>query len=189
VYGHHIRRGADGSEQLRHAADFATTWSRLRRGDLGWDWLVGIPGRSATALHRGLLVQARFDTKYHDAAGLDLLFRAHDLGLSFFNCDEVIAIQAPAGDADAYRQACADIARSHGDVMAVDRFFAQPDAEDDGSASTTALARLGRLALHVVTVLDRYAPALARVVERMARGSASRLVVRRLLATKREAAR
>src|ERR1019366_9026329 len=42
VYGHHIRVHEDGTESLRRAAEFATTWSRLRRGDLWLDWLTGI---------------------------------------------------------------------------------------------------------------------------------------------------
>jgi len=60
--------------------------------------------------------------------------------------------------------------------------FACPDIARGATPSTTRLARLGRLALRIVTVLDRHAPVLARVVERLVRGPASRRVVRYLLA-------
>lgn len=184
VHGHHIRRHADGSEELRRTAEFETTWSRLRAGDLGWDWLVGIPELPATAFRRDLVAELRFDARYDVAAYQDLLLRAHALGARFFNCDEIIAIRANgllAGQTVSHPAECAKVAKRHGDPAAVDRFFAHRDAEC-ASASTTPVARLGRLALHVVTVLDRRAPALARAVERMVRGSVSRRVARRLLA-------
>jgi hypothetical protein len=180
AYGHHIQRHADGSDELRRAADFETTRSRLRMGELGLDWLAGLPAQCAVAVRRDLCTRLRFDPRYRAAACLELLLRARGQGAQFFNCDEVIAFRAwqTTSNLEEY----ADAARRHGDAAAVDRLFACPDIARGAAPSTTHLARLGRLALRIVTVLDRHTPVLARAVERMARGPASRRVVRHLLA-------
>ncbi len=179
VYGHHVQRLDDGSETLRNAADFATSAARLRSGDLGWDWLAGIPAQPAIAVRRDFLMQSRFDPRTGRAAGLDLLFRAQAAGAVLFHCDEVIAVLAPGGRPDRLDRAA--VAKRYGDPGAVDRCFAHADGTDGETASTTLVARLGRLALRVVTILDRHAPALAQSVERLARGSTSQRMVRRLL--------
>jgi len=170
VHGHHILRHPDGTEELRHSADFATTCARLRDGDLWFDWPRGLPVPPATAIRRELLTRLRLDPRHGDAAILDLLFRAHACGETFFNCDEVVAIQSNPPP-------WAEVSRQYGGAAAVDRLL----AEHDAVPASTLLARLGRLALHIVTVLDRHTPALARAVERMARGALARFVVRRLV--------
>jgi hypothetical protein len=182
VYGHHIQRLEDGTQALRRAAEFATTWSRLRCGDLWLDWLTGIPGQPAVAIGRALLTRLRFDARFRSASGLDLLFRAHAEGARFFNCDEVIAIEGSRkSQNDGDGREWAAVARLHGDAAAVARFCARLDADGRADAASTTVARLGRLALRVVTTLDRHTPALARTAERIARGAAVRSVIRRLL--------
>jgi hypothetical protein len=171
VYGHHIQIHQDGTEELCRAAEFETTWSRLRRGDLWLDWLAGIPGQPAIAIRRDLLARSRFDTRYRIAAGLDLLFRVRSLGARFFNCDEIVAIRA-AVDPSAHRvalrrQEWVEVAGSYGDAAAVDQFCALLDAA--GGAPPPS------------TLVDRHAPALARGAERLFRGAAARFLVRRLL--------
>jgi GT2 family glycosyltransferase len=184
VYGHHIFRRENGMEELHRASEFETTWTRLQRGDLWFDWLAGIPGHQATAVRRDLLAQLRFDTAYRIAADHELLFRARAQGARFFNCDEVVAIYVAGGlSAQQYEQCkkeWARIARLHGDAAAADRFYALLDTPGAEPAAPGQVSRLGRLALRIIAMLDRRSPAMARAFERIVRTTAARAVVRRL---------
>ncbi len=128
VYGHHLYRRA-GAEDLHRAADFETTWLRLQKGDLSFDWLKGIPGHQATAARRDLLSRLRFDLTYHIAADHEFYFRARKQGARFSHCDEVIAIYASGGLSaqryDQCRTELARIARTYGDVRGADQFYAR----------------------------------------------------------------
>lgn len=185
VYGHHIFRPEDGADELHLAAEFETTWSRLQRGDLWFDWLSGIPVRPATAVRLGLLARLRLDTTYHTVATHDLLFRARTLGTRFFNCDEVLAIYTGGGRSAQRYELCkkewTEIARSYGNAAAIERLCTLLDAIDPASLAASQATQLGRLALDSIAALDHYSPALARAVERIVRGFAARNVVRRLL--------
>ncbi|MGO9005632.1 MAG: glycosyltransferase [Beijerinckiaceae bacterium] len=128
VYGHHFYVPVGGLEEYHPAADFETTWSRLQRGELWFDWLAGIPAHQATAVRRALLAKLRFDTSFRIAADHDLLFRACKSGAKFFNSDELISVYAGGGaSAKNYalcKQEWAEIGRKYGDTAAVDGFYA-----------------------------------------------------------------
>jgi glycosyltransferase involved in cell wall biosynthesis len=182
VFGHHVRRLLTGGDELRLAAGFETTWSRLRRGDLSHGWLSGLPAHPATAVRRQLLMRSPFDTSYKIAADHHLLFRARAAGTRFFNCDEVVAIHAEAGLSRAKLELCVEerlrIACLYGDADAAKRFFTR---FVEKPAARGRISRVGGIALHVINILDRYSPALARTAERIARSAAVRNTVRRLL--------
>ncbi len=184
VYGHHIYRRDDGSEELSRAADFEMTWSRLQRGQLWFDWLGGIPGHQATAVRRDLLARLRFDTNYRIAADHDLLFRARAQGARFFNSDEVVAIYVAGGLSSRQQEVCwkewAKIARSHGDAQAADVFYAHFEAVNAAPASRR-MDKAGRMAMRTIASLDRYSPLMARIAEQIARNPRARALVRRLL--------
>jgi GT2 family glycosyltransferase len=143
VYGHHVYRYDDGTEELHRAAEFETSWSRLQRGDLSFDWLSGIPGHQATAVRRELLDRLRFDLRYFIAADHELLFRARKQGARFFNCDELLAIYVSGGlsaqQYDQCRREYAAIARTYGNVLAADQFYGRLE---DLTRLNTALGRL-----------------------------------------------
>ena len=128
VYGHHYYVPVGGAAEYHAAADFETTWDRLQRGELWFDWLAGIPGHQATAVRRSLLEKLRFDTTFHIAADHDLLFRARLGGAKFFNCDEIISVYAGGGMSAKNYPLCkrewARLGRKYGDAAAVDRFYA-----------------------------------------------------------------
>jgi GT2 family glycosyltransferase len=182
VYGHHLYELETGAQELRHAAEFETTWSRLRSGDLWFDWLTGIPCHQATAVRRDLLRRLRFDTRYRIAADHDLLFRAKAQGARLFNCDEVISVYTEGGMSGRQFLCCRnewrEIARTHGNADAAEQFHA---LLAERNAATDRTRRAGHLALRAIAVLDRHAPALARLAERASRTAAVRTVVRRLL--------
>jgi GT2 family glycosyltransferase len=184
VYGHHIFRRENGTEELHRAAEFETTWSRLLRGDLWFDWLAGLPGHQATAVRLDLLARLRFDTEYRIAADHDLLFRARAQGATFFNCDEVVAIYVAGGLSARQYEKCKKewvrIARKHGDAAAAARFFALLNTRESAPAAAGRISRLGRLAMRIVAMLDRYSPALARGFEQVVRSPAAREVARLL---------
>ncbi len=182
VYGHHLYRLEDGTDELRHAAEFETTWSRLRRGDLWFDWLSGIPGHQATAVRRELLSQLRFDKRYQIAADHDLLFRARANGARFFNCDEVVAIYAAGGISAQRYDLCQsewlEIARSYGDPIAAARFYAwlaNPSAGPNHSFGPV------RFPMRIIRFIHGYSPTLARMAERVMRNRIVRGVGRRIL--------
>jgi GT2 family glycosyltransferase len=185
VYGHHVYRRENGAEELHCAAEFETTWSRLQRGDLWFDWLAGIPCHQATAVRRDLLTKLRFDLRYRIAADHDLMFRARAQGARFFNCDEVVAIYVSGGFSAQQYERCrrewAEIARSHGDAAAADKFYAHLEAASAAPTAPSQIARLGRLALRAIAVLDRFSPALARPAEHIVRSATVRRIVRLLL--------
>jgi glycosyltransferase involved in cell wall biosynthesis len=184
VYGHHIFRLENGTEELRRAAEFETTWSRLLRGDFWFDWLAGLPGHQATAVRRDLLARLRFDTEYRIAADHDLLFRARAQGAKFFNCDEVVAIYVAGGLSSRQYERCKQewvrIAGKHGASVAAERFFALLNERESAPAAPGRISRLSRLAMRIVAVLDRCSPALARGFEQVMRSAAAREAVRRL---------
>jgi hypothetical protein len=129
IYGHHFYVPADGIPEYHPAADFETTWYRLTRGYLGYDWLLGLPGHQATAVRRTLLTELRFDTNYLVAADHDLLFRAKLKGARFFNSDELLSECVGGGmckqNYDLCKKEWAAIARTYGDAKAADRFYRQ----------------------------------------------------------------
>jgi hypothetical protein len=185
VYGHHVFRLEDGSEELRRAAGFEATWARLRRGDLWFDWLAGIPGHQATAIRRGLLADLRFDTRYRIAADHDLLFRACARGARFFACDEVVSLYVAGGLSMQQYERCrrewAEMTRTHGDATGAERFFAQLEAVSREVPAPHLVVRLSRLALGLIGALDARFPTLARVAERVVRSPRLRGAVRQLL--------
>jgi glycosyltransferase involved in cell wall biosynthesis len=128
IYGHHFYVPVGGSAEYHAAADFETTWERLLRGELWFDWLSGIPAHSATAVRRTLLDKLRFDTTFRIAADHDLLFRAYEGGAKFFNCDEIISVYAGGGMSAKNYPLCkrewARLGRRYGDADAVGRFYA-----------------------------------------------------------------
>ncbi len=182
VHGHHIRRLADGAEDLRRTAEFETTWSRMRRGDLWLDWLAGIPAQNAIAVRRDLLVRLRFDTGYQVAALLELLFRARARGARFHNSDEIVSTEtagrlSPRPDAQ-YGMELARIVRAHGDAAAADRVQVLLDAAKAAPDPHGRIGQFARLALRMIGVLEKRSPALARGFERMVRGAPARLAAR-----------
>lgn len=159
VFGHHLYVTQTGAEQYHPAAEFETTWRRLSRGQLGFDWLSGIPGHQATAVRRRLLAELRFDTNYSIAADHDLLFRAREQGAQFFNCDEVISFYRAGGlSAKNYVRCKAEwhaIARKFGPKEDVDRFYAFLDNPKSASAigtrsSSGAWAKISEAALFLI---------------------------------------
>lgn len=127
VYGHHLYVPADGVPEYHPAADFETTWGRLRKGYVWYDWLAGMPGHQATAVRRTLLSDLRFDTKYQIAADHDLLFRARLREAKFYNSDELISTYIGGGMSAQNFGTCKRewraIARTYGDAHGVDKFY------------------------------------------------------------------
>jgi glycosyltransferase involved in cell wall biosynthesis len=183
VYGHHIYRRADGLEELHRAADFETTWTRLKRGDLWYDWLAGIPAHQATAIRRTLIGDLRFDTRYKIAADHDLLFRCRGSGKQFFNCDELVAIYVGGGfsakNYDRCKQEWATIARTYGDPVAADRFYALLDAPADGH--NRAYERLRRTGRGMIFALHRRSPVLGSLAQGILRRPAILWFARRMI--------
>lgn len=138
VYGHHLYERMDGSTELHRVADFETTWSRLQRGELWFDWLAGMPGHQATAVRRRLLTKARFDPRYRIAADHDLLFRLRASGAKFFNADELVAVYREGGLSSQQYALCRHewrtIARAHSQRPEIDRFFDHLDRVSEGAA-------------------------------------------------------
>lgn len=160
VYGHHLYRRADGSDEYRRAVDFEITWQRLQSGTLGYDWVAGIPAHQATAVRRTVLQSLRFDPRYRFAADHDLLFRARGQQARFFNCDELIALYDGGGQSLGNFRRChqewAEIARTHGDRRGADRFGREMAIHD--SVMVRALRHLFRSRLEF---LHRRHPVLA----------------------------
>lgn len=171
VYGHHIYRRTDGIEEFHRAADFDVTWDRLRRGELWYDWLAGIPAHQATAIRRSVITNLRFDTRYKIAADHDLLFRARREGKHFFNCDECVAIYVGGGLSAREYERCkrewAAIARTYGDPTGTDRFYA--DMNRKGASDQEAYQWLHDRARRVVLALHRRSPALGALVSALLR--------------------
>jgi len=181
VYGHHLYRRDDGSDQYRRAADFEVTWGRLQRGELGYDWIAGIPAHQATAVRRTLLQRLRFDPRYRIAADHDLLFRARRDGARFFNCDELIAVYARGGrslgDFARCRAEWTEIARNHGDPVAAERFGSEMAVHDSGPVRL-----LRRLVHGPLDALQRRHPVLAARLRRLLDNRLLRRLVRHALA-------
>jgi len=173
VYGHTAEQG------LHHAADFETSWQRLQSGDLGPDWLAGLPAPSV-AIRRELATKLQFETGFRFAGELDLMFRARIGDAAFFNCDEVITIAPPEGrgyNIACYRKELAMTARQYGNVAAVDSFFA---SIADTRTIESRFVRLGRLALQALALLDQHAPLVANAADRILRSRTVYKAVRRL---------
>jgi hypothetical protein len=185
VYGHSLDRLEDGTDTLRHAAEFETTWSRLQRGDVWFDWLAGLPHQGSTAVRRELLMRLQFDTRYRTVADHDLLFRARAQGAQFFNCDEVLAIRSAGTlsppQSSLSRKEWLALAQTHANPVAADRLYALLEAGNAALGAPSQIKRVGRIALQLIEVLDRHSPAVARAVERIAMNPAARSVARRLL--------
>ena len=177
VYGHHIRRFVDGTVDLVRAAEFATTCDRLRRGEVGIDWLLSIPAAAATAVRSELLARLPLGVGTASACVADLLLRAQAQGVRLFNCDEIVAVIEDT--AQAQRKEWVALARRHGSEAAADRLDAAL-AGDRAPRMTSGAAWLGWLALASISAVDRCSPTLARAIERGIRGIAARPAVRRL---------
>ncbi|HET7880227.1 MAG TPA: glycosyltransferase [Acetobacteraceae bacterium] len=169
VYGHHIRRSGD----MVRAAAFDASSARLQCGDVGLDWLRGIPVAAATAVRRDLLLRLRLDEDYGPACMQDLLFRAHAQGAKLFNCDEVLLVHDTAVQSGAWLA----IIRRYGSPAAADRL----QAVLSGAPAPSRTARLGRFALMCLAAIDRYSPRLARAISRNLSNIAAMSVVRRWL--------
>ncbi len=134
VYGHHLYVN-DGKEEYHPAADFDSTWARLQKGKLGFDWLAGIPGHQATAVRKTLLEKLKFDTNFRIAADHDLLFRARGNGAKFFNCDEIISIYVGGGfsakNYDRCKMEWRQIAERHGHARRARKFYAELDEAEE----------------------------------------------------------
>jgi glycosyltransferase involved in cell wall biosynthesis len=126
VYGHHLY-ASEGKQEYRAAADFESTWTRLQKGKLGFDWLAGIPGHQATAVRKVLLERLKFDTNFRIAADHDLLFRARRCGAKFFNCEETISVYAAGGFSAKHYDQCKmewrDVAERHGHAKRARKFY------------------------------------------------------------------
>jgi hypothetical protein len=153
VYGHHFYvPAADGIPDYNPAADFETTWYRLTKGYVWYDWLLGMPGHQATAVRRASLVELRFDTNYRVAADHDLLFRAKLNGAKFFNSDELVSLYVGGGMSAQNYNVCKKewraIALTYGDAEAVEHFYAHMDnpdlASDEGSEDMRSASPRGR---------------------------------------------
>ena len=178
VYGHHIRRFVDGTVDLVSAAeDLATTCDRLRRGEVGIDWLLSIPAAAATAVRSELLARLPLGVGTASACVADLLLRAQAQGVRLFNCDETVAVIEDT--AQAQRKEWVALARRHGSEAAADRLDAAL-AGDRAPRMTSGAAWLGWLALASISAVNRCSPTLARAIERGIRGIAARPAVRRL---------
>lgn len=97
VYGHQVYRATSGIDEVRIAADFAWTWSRLQAGEYDLACLAGFPGHQATAVRTQLLRDLEFDPLFRIAADHDLLWRAWRRGAKFFHADEIISVYLGGG--------------------------------------------------------------------------------------------
>ena len=97
VIGHHIYLDARGVESLRKSANFEETWRNLCAGDIGWEWLGGIPCGQAVFIRSALLRERPFDPAYGIAADHAFLYEARRCGRRFAHCDSVISVYTSGG--------------------------------------------------------------------------------------------
>jgi glycosyltransferase involved in cell wall biosynthesis len=161
VFGHHIYRRLDGVEELHKAADFESTWERLRRGDIDGSWLGGVPGHQATFTRTRLLREGRYDFRFRIAADHEFMYRQRERGARFFHSDAVVAVYTSGGYSWHAQDRCFDewheIASRYGNALAANEFYTsmkrsigQPASagvvhEDVSSPRSQATARMSLL--------------------------------------------
>jgi glycosyltransferase involved in cell wall biosynthesis len=108
IYGHHIYRDINGHDEIHLAAEFKETWERLRKGDVGWQWLSGVPGHQATLTRAELLRRLRFRRGLRIAADHELLYRIASEGGRFHHSGCVVATYVSGGLSWTNRERCFD---------------------------------------------------------------------------------
>jgi len=97
IFGHHVYRHLEGHDEIHQAADFEETWSGLRRGEVGWRWLVRVPRHQATLTRTELLRRFPYRTDLRMAADHDLLYRLAKRGARFHHAGTVLATHVARG--------------------------------------------------------------------------------------------
>ncbi len=181
VYGHHFYAAGDDLTYMP-AADFRLVWSRIRRGELGFDWGgIGLPCHQATAVRHHLLQKLRFDTRFHLAADHHFLIRAFRTGATFFHSDEPIAVYRAGGLSAKYmsvsRKEWQQLAREYGSLEGaalLGEFVEAEDAElarqvralrDLVSETEDAMDSLAQS--RVLKLVSRGAPRVAKTMSRL----------------------
>lgn len=153
IIGHHIYRLIDGTDDLHKANAFDQTWDVLRRGELSWLWLHGVPCHQATFTRTRLLREERYDLRYRIAADHEFMYRQRLNGAYFHHCDDVIALYSSGGLSWNNQIRCLqellEIARRYGPPEAAERMFRpairsaiRGSNERAASATATALRTL-----------------------------------------------
>ncbi|MEQ9315628.1 MAG: glycosyltransferase, partial [Henriciella sp.] len=127
VYGDHIWLREDGRQVFKRARHFAQTWNELSTGEIGQEWLDGIPAQQATMVRRDLLVDHKFDLRFLIAADHELLFRTYREGARFRHCQDVVAIYAEGGMSSLRFERCKaewfEIAMMYGNGPGIQAFY------------------------------------------------------------------
>jgi glycosyltransferase involved in cell wall biosynthesis len=127
IIGHHIYRLLDGTEGLRKANSFETTWRCLTMGKLSYAWLSGIPCHQATLTRTQTLREHKYDTRFRIAADHEFMYRLRCNGARFYHCDTVISLHSSGGFSARNQLRCLDewiaIANKYGPVGAAEGFF------------------------------------------------------------------
>ncbi len=173
VIGHHCRVAPDGAETLIRPAAPEAAWARLLAGEVGAEGPLGMPAPAATAVRRSVLARLGAAPPRTDAALLDLLLRAREAGIGIAEAEQ-IAARCPAAPLD--MPGWQALIRSRAGDAAASRFAAAIVAARQREASRQATARPARLALGLVSLLDRLSPRLADAVEGVLLGGMARRV-------------
>ena len=97
IFGHHVYRDVRGYDDLHPAADFRSTWSQLRDGEIGWRWLSRVPGHQATLTRTELLRRSPYRTELRIAADHEFLYRTAKNGGRLHHSLAIIATYASGG--------------------------------------------------------------------------------------------
>lgn len=172
--GHHLLRGADGTEALHRTGAPAAALARLLQGDVGPDGPTGFGAPEATLFRPAALARLGTPPPRDTPALAELLLRAPEAGVAVHDCDAVLALCAPPPDPAAHRAAWLSLAAARGGAEAAPRLAAAWDAAIAAARARAAAAAPARRVLAVIAALDRVSPALARAAERLLLGGAAR---------------
>lgn len=127
IYGHHIYVKDDGIDEFHTAADFDTTWYRLKNGYLDYDWLSGIPCHQSVATKVDVLKNFKFDERYKIAADHEFYFKIRQAGHLFYNSNELISVYVGGGVSSKKVIECIEewkiIAKTYGNKASSEIFY------------------------------------------------------------------
>ncbi len=168
--GHYLQATADGTETLVRPAAPRAAWQRLLDGEVVPEGPLGMPSLAATTIPPSVLDRLGAAAPVTDAALLDLLLRAEEAGIPILETESVLACRPAAFDLGAWTA----LVRTRAGDAAAARFVAAIDAARAADGARRATARPARIALGLVSSLDRLSPRLADAVEGVLLGGAVR---------------
>ena len=170
--GQHLQVAADGTETLVRTAAPGAAWQRLLDGEVGPEGPLGMPTLAATTIPPAVLDRLGAVPPATDAALFDLLLRAEAAGIAIVEAEAILARRPATPDIAGW---AALVRAREGDAAAA-RFVAAIDAARQAEAARRSAARPARIALGLVSALDRLSPRLADGLEGVLLGGAVRRV-------------